>query len=105
MLAVKSSHGIYGVEDMRRSSIRRRFRRRRVKSRMIRASQRNHRVTVKERRQRQLGFVRRARRWNEINRVQVKALLRRLRYRDVSRVNRIERAAKKRDRTPMRRPM
>src|SRR5271168_3490006 len=105
MLAVKSSHGIYGVKDMRRSAIRRRFSRRRVKPRVIRASQRNHRVTMKEWRQRQLGFVRRTRRWNEINRVQVKALLRRLRYRDVSRVNRIERAAKKRDGVAMRRPM
>src|SRR3984957_4430993 len=105
MLAVKSSHGINSVKDVRGSALRRRFRRRRMKSRVIRASQRNHRVTMKEWRQRQLGFVRRPRRWNEIDRVQVKALLRRLRYRDVSRVNRIERAAKKRDRTPMRRPM
>jgi len=76
-----------------------------MKSRVIRASQRNHRVTMKEWRQRQLGFVRRTRRWNEINGIQVKTLLRRLRYRDMSRVNRIKRAAKKRDGTPMRGPM
>src|ERR1700722_20858689 len=105
MLAVKSSHGIYRVKDMRGSAIRRRFRRRRMKSRVLRASQSNHRVTVKEWRQRQLGFVRWTRRGNEINRVQVKAFLRRLCYRNVSRVNRIERATKKRDGTPMRRPM
>src|SRR5580693_2925542 len=105
MLAVESAHGVYRVKDMSRSAVRRRFSRRRVKSRVIRASERNHRITMKEWRQRQLGFVRRTRRWNEINRVQVKALLRRLRYCDVSRVNRIERAAKKRDGTPMRGPM
>jgi hypothetical protein len=52
---------------------------------------------MEEWRQRQLVFVRWTLRLNEINRVQVKTLLRRLRYRDVSRVNRIERTAKKRD--------
>src|SRR5580693_10211343 len=105
MLAVKSSHGIDGVEHVRGSPVWRRFSSRSVKSGVICASQRNHRVTMEEWRQRQLGFVRWTRRRNEINRVQVKTLLRRLRYRDVSRVNRIKRAAKKRDGTPMRGPM
>ena len=69
---------------------------------MIGASQRRHREAMRERSQARFRLVRRARGHNEINRVQMKSPLRRLRHRDVARVNRIERASEKRDGPPVR---
>jgi len=64
---------------------------------MIRASERNHCVTVNERRERWFCFVRWPRRRDEIDRIEMKALLRGLRDGDVARVNRIECAAEQSD--------
>jgi len=68
---------------------------------MAGAGERDHRIAINERRKSGLRFVRRPRRRDEINRVQMEAPLRRLRHSDVPGVNRIERAAKQRDRSLM----
>ena len=60
---------------------------------MIRTAKGNHRVTVNERGERRFRFVRRVRRCDEINRVEMEAPLRGLRDGDVAAVNRIESAA------------
>src|SRR5271168_4785379 len=73
-----------------------------MKIRVIRAGQRNHGVAMQEGSERGLGFVGRARGGDKINRVEMEALLRGLRDRDVARVDRIKRAAKERDRAAMR---
>src|ERR1700677_3218358 len=70
--------------------------------RLIGAGQRDHGVTMQERSERGLGFVRRARGRHKINRVQMKTLLRGLRHGDMPGVDRVKRAAKERDRTAMR---
>ena len=88
MFAVKSPHRVDRVEDVGRGAVHRRFGERRQKSRMIGAGQRHHRVAMNEWRQFAPCFMRRPRRRNEINRVQMKSPLRRLRHRDVARVDR-----------------
>jgi hypothetical protein len=69
---------------------------------MIRAAQSDHGVAMQEGRERGLVFVRWARRRHEINCVNMEAFLRGLRNRDVTGMDGIERAAKKRNRTAMR---
>ena|ERR1700740_131469 len=93
MLATEAPYRFVGVEHVRSGAIHRRFRQRWNERGMIRASERNHRVTVNERGERRLGFVRRTRRRDEIYGVEMKALLRGLRHRYVPGVNRVEGAA------------
>ena len=93
MLAAEATHRFVGVEDVRRGAVHGRFRQRWNERGMIRASERNHRVTVNERRERRFCFVRRSRRRDEIYGVEMKPLLRRLRDGDMAGVNRIESAA------------
>src|SRR5271170_1383665 len=69
--------------------------------RLIGAGQRDHGVAMQERSERGLGFVRRARGRHKIDRVEMETLLRGLRHGDVAGVDRVKRAAKKRDRTAM----
>src|ERR1700723_1688533 len=71
--------------------------------RLMGARQRDHGVAMQERSERGLGLVRRARGRHEINRVQMKTLLRGLRHGDMAGVDRVKRTAKERDRTAMRR--
>src|ERR1700723_2810402 len=103
MFTAIAPDGIKGVENVRCSAVRRRFSERRMEIRLIRAGQRDHGVAMQERSERRLRFVWRARGRHKINRVQVKALLCCLRHGDMAGVDRIKRAAKKRDRTAMRR--
>ena len=65
---------------------------------LLGARQRHHGIAMRERAERSHRFMRRPRRRDEVDRVQVKSTLRGLRYRDVPGVNRIERSPEKCDR-------
>ena len=54
-----------------------------------------------KRRQRRFRFVRRSGRRYEVNRIEVESFLRRFGHRNVARVDRVERAAKKRNGPPV----
>src|SRR5271154_809242 len=104
MLAPEFFYGIDAVKNVRSGAISRRLGERRNVTRMIGASERHHRVTVREWRQRALRFMRRPRGRSEKNRVGMKTPLRGLGDGDVAGVNRSECAAKERNRAAMRMP-
>jgi hypothetical protein len=101
MLAPEFFHRIDAVKNVRGNAIRRRLGQLGNVSRMIGARERHHRITVRERREGTQRFVRRARRRNEMNRVQMKSALRGVSDGDVAGVNRVKCATKKGDRAPM----
>src|SRR5690242_13166957 len=98
MLASKPRHRIHRIKRFRSSRFERRFLERKHEIFFLPARQRHHRVAVPERRQLLPVFVGRTRGRNKINLPQPEAPRRRFCYRDVSGVNRIERAAKYRNR-------
>ena len=104
VLATKTPDRINRVVHARGCTIHFRFGNGRNEAFVIGTGENHHRVAMHKRRQRKLGLVRRSRRRNEINGVEMKSPLGRLRYGDMSGVNRIEGAAKKCDRPAMRVP-
>src|SRR5579863_1384436 len=101
MFAVEVANRIDGVKNVRCCAVERGFGQRGNKARMLGACERYHRVTMHERSERRLRLVRRPRGRDEVNRVEMKTLLRRLRHRDMPRMHGIKRAAKKRHLAPV----
>ena len=61
VLPAEAAHRFVSVKDVRRRAVQGSLRKRWNERRVIRASERNHRVTVNERGERRFRFVRRAR--------------------------------------------
>lgn len=88
---------VHGIVKLRAGKIFAGFGERWDEVRMFRASERNHCEAVRKRREMLFEFMRRPACWDEMNFVEVETAVGGARYGEVAIVNRVERAAKKRD--------
>ncbi len=91
------ANGVHGIVKLRAGKIFAGFGERRDEMRVFSASERDHGEAVRKRREMLLEFVRRAAGRDEMNFVEIEAAVRGARNGEVTIVNRIEGAAKKRD--------